>query len=592
MSIETAVQKADPNLPLRLALSHRAKAREGLAQCKRDVDAGILEKAAYDLQIIELEHELARAEATVRKLRDAERASMVRLESNLRLLREEQEDLPEAVRRGVISASGANDANRSLRRRIAVLEEGIGAAKTRLTAEHPEELGGRVELPFEKYQGEVPYVPRPVGAAEWAIALVLSVVAAASLFLPWIHVENGDYSLVGLSRASGEIGSGLGAFRLLWLPLALLPFASLPIVALRRKGLVGWGLLVLGVLVAAAGLLPGPLVNRGSLFGLTPGELGRLFRLGSLLYCAAGLAFIVMGGLRVGNARIALRKRLAAGLLFGGIMAAAVLGVMGLIYLSGGGSQVSFEASLALPGQDTIRVVCRCTGAQSADVYTSWSNRKTSTGSVHEAGMDVYVRERGQTAFRLVPNTEAAWTTAGTQGEGEGSFRVLPGSTLELTLDLRRLTALGTDAEAVRLEFYDRARVLEPFEAKLGGAYLSPPAETAAKPAEQGPSLAAKRPSTEPPPPTPVSATVPPPPPSPPLLVSFVGTLGEKAILKVVRGGATEERVVAAAGESIDKDWSVAKIERAPSAVTLTNSSQNADRVILRGETIDLNAGF
>lgn len=580
------MQKADPNLALRLALSHRAKAREGLAQCKRDLAAGRLDKNSHDLQVAELEHELARAEATVRKLRDAERASIVRLEANLRLLREEQEDLPNAVKRGTISASGANDANRSLRRRITALQEGVTAVKARLSAEHPEELGGRIDLPFEKYQGEVPYTPKPVGTMEWVLALLLSIVAAASIFLPWVRVEDVDRSLVGL--AGGSLPTSL---HLLWLPLFVLPFASIPIVAIRKKGLVGWGILFLGVLVTTAGMLPSPLANRGSLFGLAPSELLQLFRPGSILYCAVGVAFIVMGGLRVGDVSIALKRRLAAVAAFAAVMTLAVLGVMAAIYASSGGARVTFDASLVLPAQDAIRVVCRSEGGEAVDVYTSWSARPASRGGGHEAGVDVYVKERGTSEYRMLPNTEAAWSTAGLPGEGEGSFRVSPASSLELTLDLRRLTALGANAESIRLAFYSDSRELMPFETNLGAAYLSPPAKVEPRAADPGPAVAAKPQKTS------VSAPAPPQPqkqaPAPvaQLLVSFVGTMGEKAVLKLVRGGAAEERVTAAVGDLLDKDWTVAKIDRAPSAVTLINVTQNVERIIRRGETVNLNAG-
>ncbi len=307
MSIETLVLQADPNLPLRLALSHRAKALDGLARCKRELESENCDKQSLGLQVLELEHELARAEATIRKLRDAERISSTRLEANLSIHREEQEGLPEAVRRGAISASGANDANRNLRRRIRAVEEGIAAAKARFTAETPEELGGRIDLPFEKYQGEIPYTPKPAGAMEWALALILALLAAGSVFLPWVTVGGAASSLIGISGAiERSMDPSLGYLRLLWLPLFVLPFASIPCFSVLPKQSVGWGLLILGMLLTTASLIPELLVRHGDVRDPLLVGLPFLFSVGNAVYSVVGVAFIVIGGLRVGNASISL----------------------------------------------------------------------------------------------------------------------------------------------------------------------------------------------------------------------------------------------------------------------------------------------
>ncbi|MFA6245152.1 MAG: hypothetical protein WC655_29685, partial [Candidatus Hydrogenedentales bacterium] len=355
--------KADPNLPLRLALSHRAKALDGLARCKRDLESGSGDKQSLGLQILELEHELARAEATIRKLRDAERISSTRLEANLSIHRDEQAGLPEAVRRGAISASGANDANRNLRRRIRAVEEGIAAAKARITAETPEELGGRIDLPFEKYQGEIPYVPKPAGVMEWALALILALLAGGSVFLPWVTVGGAASSLIGISGAiERSMDPSLGYLRLVWLPLFVLPFASIPCFSVLSKQFVGWGILILGMLLTAASLLPGLLIRHGDLGDSLFDGVPLLFHVGNGFYCGVGVAFIVMGGLRVGSASISLKHRLTAAALFAGAMALLVLAVMVLVSLGNRGARITFTASLAQPTQDAIRVLCQNSG--------------------------------------------------------------------------------------------------------------------------------------------------------------------------------------------------------------------------------------
>jgi hypothetical protein len=237
--------------------------------------------------------------------------------------------------------------------------------------------------------------------------------------------------------------------------------------------------------------------------------------------------------------------------------------------------------------------LCENSGGEGVDVFTSWEGHAASQDSRHAAGIDVYIRERGATQFRLVPKTEAAWSAVGIPGEGMDSFRVGARGSLELMLDLRRLTALGADAEAVRLEFHSDSQSLDPYESSLSGSYLSPRTEV---PSPQSPSPVRV---VRPPAPSITPVTTPPAPapqapaPAAAVYVSFVGTMGEKAVLKVSHAEGVEgEKMVAAVGDLVDPDWSLAKIERAPSAVTLTSTTKDQTRVVRRGETVDLNSGL
>ncbi|MCC6695359.1 MAG: hypothetical protein IT365_06995 [Candidatus Hydrogenedentes bacterium] len=595
---------ADPKLLLRLAHSHREKAQALIEDCGRTLAEGSIDATRHAELLAEYRRELAQAEAMLDRFRGLERARVAGLEAELRVVRAQRTRLPEEVSAGKISAEKANDRNRNLLERISNLESHVQETRARIEARTAEALGGFIDLPFERYAAEMSVASRTREQADYAASMppkrwemaaitIACLTACAAVFLPWLQRGADSLSLfeVGYPLARGAVPDLL---RYAWLAYLIVPWIAVAVLLRARTAVIGWGILVCGLLLLAGAVYPAALFGASRMHEGDILQLLSAFKAGEALYGVSALLLIVMGSLRVSPWRDSLSHAAAAS----GVLAAGVAGIflagLALVYFMPPSGAIRFDASISTPVQDRIVVHCVNEGDSAVALVVPWTDDGPSAAPGYRAattyGVNVHVRERGASSFRLLPPSRLPWSVPGTPAL-EGDFlEVGKGLRQELMLDLRQLSALGADVSAIRLEFTrGDGDVAGTFESETSDRYLSPP------PQSREPILlpVPSPPPVELPPQPTVSETAPATtagpgatsePAAPTITLEYTGTVGDKVAVRVTgpEPGATKTRLVSV-GEEAASGCYLVGIENTPTGVAI--------RLELMGESVTLQRG-
>lgn len=592
----------DPKLPLRLAYSHREKAEVAMRQCERSFAQGGVDRESHDKLRAGYEREAQLAQRNIQRLIGIEHARMETLEAQRRAALEEQLHLPERVAAGKIDAHAANDTNRRLAQRIAELDGQIIACRARIEAQTSEALGGFIDLPFSDYVSaqarglDASRQDRAITAVrmrDWYYASLLAIAAAVAVFLPWLSSAGVTTSLLtsdgGLSLLARDAGLPAGFARFAWIFYAILPFLGVLMTASRNAKLLGWGFLFLGLTMLACVTFPGLAIGAR---GPGPANLAQLlgsFRIGTLVYCASAIGLVVLGAYRISPPGDSLRH--AASVSLGLLVSLGCVGLLTALALLGvqGAANVAFSAEFDASQKDRIAFTVRNDGRDPIACFFPLPDHADEmalpAGAAHAFGLRLEIREKGRDVFSAAPPAPYVWNIAqGPLPENQAAI-INAGVTLKGSLDLRQLSALGVEPDAVRLQLLARnGALVGEAEIELSGQYLSKPASIRdpliVTPPPPRPSA---QPETAAPAETPAPTTV------DVLKVELAGTVGGKALIRVYSQDESEyAEVLAAPGQTVAGGWVLDSIVRRPSSVTMKHTKTGADVQVIRGNIVEI----
>ena len=203
--------------------------------------------------------------------------------------------------------------------------------------------------------------------------------------------------------------------------------------------MAGWVLLILGAAIGAAGALPPLLVGAPRAGGSVWSDLFGLYGVGAVIYAGAGIGLIVLGALRISPLSDTLWHAVRVSLALAGAAAVVVVATMAAVYWLPGVGGVEFSEPVRKAAQDGVVITCQNNGSETANIYFPWPDlppdARPRSGSDYV--VDVYARERGQSDFRLLPNTRSAWSVPGGTALESGPIHLEPGLSEEVTLDFR-----------------------------------------------------------------------------------------------------------------------------------------------------------
>ncbi|MBN2310030.1 MAG: hypothetical protein JXR94_13740 [Candidatus Hydrogenedentes bacterium] len=603
------MERDESKRALRLALSHRQKARVLQEQCERAGAEGSMPLSRQSALRRLYTEQLALAESTIARLREAQRQQIADLSRGIRKAQIEEARLSKQASSGEIAPAKANEIHRRLVREADALEARIAECRAVIAADAPEELGGFIDLPMEGYLKPGTARPaRPAGRAK-VLATLFSIAIALTVFVPWVSYESRPYSLYRLGAVLTQEGIGPDlappVVGRVWVLYMLLPLVAVPFAVRRGRRGTGWGLVLVGALIVAGGLAP-PLIV-GAADASAPESLGGMlgaFRIGALAYCAGGLAFIIAGARRFSPRFTSLRASTQGALAFGAAVAAILVLSVLILAVAPGRIALQFDAELDASGE-TVRIRCTNRGHKEVGLCVPWPEEGQAPGqwpggrrSVY--GLEVHVRERGKDAFQLFPSTEGLWAAQGVPIRGSGRVAILGGATREIVFDLQGVAAAGADAEAIRLVLVrGDGRAVDSFETPVEQA-AAPAAPTPAPTGLPRPSAPAAPSSgaavAAPGAPQPVprqSAPEPPPAPEEPrrpaLTVRFAGSVGDKVAFTIAYSATGErERVFLKPGDAIAAGWRLDSVDALTGAATLRHPGSGRTVRLLRGATESL----
>ncbi|MCP4643752.1 MAG: hypothetical protein GY851_25125 [bacterium] len=459
------------DLPLRLALSHRRKARSLAAQCERAYAAGSLPETRHKTLHHLYSEQLALAESTVARIREEQRAQVGDLDRRLRRLQLEQAQLSRQLMTGGLPPRRANIQNRRLVGAAHDIEAVIENRRRILAADDPDDLGGFIDLPLEEYLKPLPYTSAKPSAPEQVTAFVVVLVAGFAVFLPWAYDGDRALSLLELGPRLSEVSLARSLpdllFRILWVLYLLAPLAAFPLASLHHRRGSGWGVMSVGGLVLLAGLLP-PVLLAPTL-AEPPAGLTDTVRLGSLLYAAGGVALIVLGARRLAPGATPIRSSLRTALGFGGSLLVIYALVTAALVALPSTPRLQCGVAMTGPANGFVRISCKNAGDGAAYLLIpSRPNQemepavsRRSPASVY--GFDIEIREPGSSAFRLLPVSEGMWQARGVPVRGADPIQLDAGLTINIDFDLHALQQAGYDARALRIRVTrgDQRPVLE-----------------------------------------------------------------------------------------------------------------------------------
>ncbi len=143
------------------------------------------------------------------------------------------------------------------------------------------------------------------------------------------------------------------------------------------------------------------------------------------------------------------------------ILLAAAAGLVIVVFLVSPiipiGGEVRCDAKLSGSSSHTILLTCHNDRKVPITFHVLWPEGRPERSKRYNAstqyGLTLYVREEGDAQWRLMPTPEGCWRHHGLPIPGQSTFTIDPGFSLDLTLDARRLTHLGTTPQAIKLEF-------------------------------------------------------------------------------------------------------------------------------------------
>jgi len=480
------------NLPLRLALSHREKALALAAEAEAAFEQGIFDRTQLDTQQERYRQEGESANAELERCRKLAEAHGETLRAELRACRHEQAHLPDRVSAGKLPPHQANDRNRALTERIAALRKALRDIETAITAESSKELGGFIDLPFHGYRERVFAVSSVAskaaageqpGLKRWELIAVVAAAAACSvsIVLPWVVSGGVPVSLLQTGLDIG-IGGTNQLARIAWIAYVVIPWLAVVIVLRVPGAALGWSLLSVGILLLAAALVPVVLAGASRVHAEDVLQVLSALHVGPVVYAGAALLLIVAGSLRVSSWGDSLAHASIVSLILAGAVA-AIAGLFAVFLFFGPEpGSVRFEATLKETG-DLVRVVCQNRGREIIRVAVPWPEGGVqaleSPGSEPMYGIRVEIRETGAGRFSVLPYSQLPWSRPQMPFLDGPDIEVRPGMDQELILDLRQISVVGADADAVRLVFLRAGgSEVDRFEVPLSGRYLSPTAES------------------------------------------------------------------------------------------------------------------
>lgn len=597
--------ESDAALPLRLALSHREKANALLAETEAAFSRGLVDQTQLNAQRERYLHEQIAANTEIARYRKLAEAHGETLRAELRACRHEQAHLPDRVSAGKLLPEQANDRNRVLAQRIEMLREELRNIETAVTAESPKDLGGFVDLPFDGYQQQIlsltSAAPKgtggdaQLGPKRWELiaAIAVAAVCSISIFLPWVVYRGVSVSLLhtGLDFGPGEANH---LARLAWVAYVIVPWLAV-VFLLRVSGPArGWSVLGTGILLLAAALVPVVLAGADRVHAEDIRQLFSALHVGPVVYAIAALLLIVIGSLRVSPWGDSLAHAATVSLSLVGVVA-VIAGLFALVLFFGPEpGSVRFEATMRETG-DAMRVICRNRGRDTIRVAVPWpedgAEAIESLGDGPLYGIRVEIRETGADDFCVLPYSQQPWSRPRIPFLEGPAVEVRPGIDQELILDLRQISVVGADAEAVRLVFIrPGGSEADRFETPLSGQYLSPSAEsrepyflpkpnTAPAPthdhSEQPPGAESESESIE----RVISRG----------WLSFTGIVGEKIAIEVwdSAGNSSGTRLIQP-GEAIAEGWYLESVTSSPASIIVHHDPSGTQTSLPRGERMSL----
>ncbi len=464
----------DSHDPLRLALSHREKAR-ALSQAGQEAhQKGRIDGPRFrTLQEFYANH-YRRAEEKLRYLRGehARRAEKIRAE--IQETARMQMELGDRVNEREMTIDRANTLSRQYGVRLAELRAAYAEEQRRAQIDNVDELGGLIDLPLDQYDAE-PAVEAPAPVAvgtSWVriVATALALLASLSVFLPWQARPGEARTLGGVlgawleGRAVGSPGAVATALLVVYLaaPLVAAVFAWLES---PRRG--GRGMATAGVAVAVLALLG--IAAAAAVTDDRPGAGLAAVRIGAPAYLVAGIALAVLGIRRTRRA-----DEPAEGRSHRGGMAVAALAVVALgvwVFYGLRFSESSVTVEIGAPDADTgvVEALVANAGPSTVRVYLPWPEGTPESPLVESrrdaVGALVYLREAGVDEFRAYPASEPAWEMRGALGTDETALEMPAGESRVVRFHPQRLRSEGIEPEMARVVFTDgRGRELGSFQ--------------------------------------------------------------------------------------------------------------------------------
>jgi hypothetical protein len=590
----------DSNLPLRLALSHREKTVAMLSEIDAAFSRGGLDESQFLARQKLCRQEQSLANAAIDRLRKRAQAHAETLRVELSTCRHEQAHLPDHVSAGKISPQLANNRNRELTERIGALRAELREVDARAMAESAEDLGGFVDLPLEEYprriQAASGSMPGEVAAEvsypkrwELATVLVAGCVCVLAVFLPWV-IRGGEVE--SLFRVGLDLSTdGANPFaRLAWVAYVLIPWLGV-VVLLRIRGIaLGWSLLGVGLLMLAGALLPVALAGADRVHSEDLRQLWGALHSGPILYAIGAILLIVVGALRVSPWDDSLVHALTTSLVLVGTVA-AVAGIAALFLFFGPQpGSVRFEVTRYEDSVDVVRVICRNGSRDTIRLAIPWPDDGADSfdsGETPDFGAQLEARESHTGAFRALPYSQEPWELLDSPSLEIPVVEVRPGSHLELRLDLKEISVMGADAEAIQLTFTRRnGTAVSRYEIPLPSRYLSPAAE-ARNPLDVPKPVTSEGVAENPTLPAPIEDSEPEPMPQ---IVSrggfaFTGIVGGKAAIEAwdASGVSTGSRLIQS-GDAIGEGWYLESLSASPAAIVVHHDPTGTQAVVSRGE--------
>ncbi len=590
----------EPNLLLRLALSYRESVVTRLTEAEDAFAVGTIDEAQFGSTLHQLQSERKVSDAAIDRFRRLAQKRGESLRAELRACRYEQAHLPERVASRELTPAIANDRNRALAARIEDFRTKLRYAEASVLAKTAEELGGFIDLPFDQYAASIAAAsaaaalppPAPTGNPkrwELAVAIIGAAVCAVSLFLPWAVHGGNTVSLFsgGLARTLGEPSHYVA---LAWIGYGVMPWLAVVLLLRARGAALGWSVLGTGLVMLAGALTPMLLAGADRVHEGDILQLWSAVHLGPAIYAGSAILLIVIGAARVSPWEDSLAHALTVSLALAGTV--AVLAGLFAVFLFFGPQtgSVQFSASLS-EGGDTIRVVCRNEGRNAIYVAVPWPDEDAgalvaaSSGPLY--GVRVEVREAEETEFSPLPYSQNPWSLPQTPLLEGPTVEIPPGIGQVLILDLRQLSVVGADAQAIRLIFVRRnGAEVSRFEASLPTRYLSPTPETRVP-------VTVPRPNTTPLPkgkpepktkketaPESVERATP-----PTGWFAFVGGVGDKVAIATWDGaGVSTGSRLLAAGDAIGEGWYLVSVDSSSGAIIVHHDPSGTQVDLPKGE--------
>ncbi|GMW00199.1 MAG: hypothetical protein AMXMBFR84_13370 [Candidatus Hydrogenedentota bacterium] len=567
------VSKKELQKSLRIALSQCQKLRTACSECDRALKERALSPERHKDLIHRYHYDIQIAEAAVAKIRTQCNRYLDELVAEQKRLQEKRNVLLRQVAQNSVPGPLANDLNRKSLEELASMDADIAFMNQIRAARNADELGGFIDLPLDRYAALLPPVIPQVPTGHLWLTLVLSAFAIASVFMPWTWSNDQSISLFTWVRTNPP-ANGLNWIWSIWL---VLPLFAPPFAMRRKSRLAGWGLLVNGLILFAAGLLPGLAWASWPLDASYLSSFLQIYHAGSMLYSMTGVALVYLGAQRVAPSANTLSATFRQAAVAGGILLVSMGVLLAASAFMRSAPNLEFEATLSNPTRGLVNVVIRNNGSQPRSVSIP---RQAEAEA--EFGVEVYARVSGEDDFRPIPMDGDVWRFRG-ESVGQGtSVPVQPRFALSLLLDMYEIRRTVPEADAVEIRFVRGSnavqnRIAIPIPERLVG----PREVRRATPPVRSPA-----PLPEPPPDgdriEPPVSPVPSQPSIPQIWVKYVGSVGDRHIFRFESSG-QEMRLTP--GDDLMYPWRLEQIAETPPTAEFINGRTGETIRVGRGQS-------